>query len=98
VHSVFCSVKAAGGVVISKKFDETSVSPLSIVLSAFNDLCLLIGEKQSLEENQLLYEKLQAEFGAHFFLLARTLPMTETFGKESAIWRDDSYPQEGESR
>jgi hypothetical protein len=76
---------------IAKKFDETSMSPLSIVLSAFNDLCLLIGEKQSLEENQLLYEKLQVEFGAHFFLLARTIPNVLKFSMTEDSFQPNSH-------
>ena len=85
ISSVFGSVTTGGGIVIAKKFDETSRNPLSIVLSAFDDLCLVIAENQSAEYNQLMYYKLQSEFGANSFLsLERTLPNVRKFSSLSA--------------
>jgi hypothetical protein len=93
VQSVFSSAINSGGVVIARKFDETSMTPLSKVMSAFNDLCLLVKEKQTSEENQLLYIKLQVEFGAHFFMLARTIPNVLKF---SITERRPDSPTTGE--
>ena len=82
---MFGSVTAGGGIIIAKKFDETSTNPLSIVLSAFNDLCLVIADKQSAEDNQVMYEKLQSEFGENYFLsLVRTLPNVLEFSSLSS--------------
>ena len=82
---MFGSVTAGGGIIIAKKFDETSTNQLSIVLSAFNDLCLVIANKQSAEDNQLMYEKLLSEFGENYFLsLVRTLPNVLEFSSLSS--------------
>jgi predicted ATPase len=73
VQSVFESVDAAGGYFVVQKFDETkSQSPLSVVLSALNDLCGLIVEKHSHEELRDLHENIKD--GTNLTLLSRVVP------------------------
>jgi predicted ATPase len=58
-----------------QKFDAVStLSPLSVVMSAFNELCLLFAKRSTLQELHSIYEGLIEEFGANFNVLARTLP------------------------
>ncbi|KAL3787768.1 hypothetical protein HJC23_009819 [Cyclotella cryptica] len=73
VQSMFESVDAAGGNFVVQKFDETqSQSPLSVVLSALNDLCGLIVEKHSREELRDLYNSIKDQ--TNLTLLSRVLP------------------------
>jgi predicted ATPase len=58
---------------VAAKFEETS-SPLTVVLSAFNDLCVLLAGKMSVEESQYIFERLQREFDQNLPLLVSTLP------------------------
>eukprot|EP00804_Cyclotella_cryptica_P019420 CCRYP_006611-RA/>CCRYP_006611-RA protein AED:0.16 eAED:0.08 QI:0/0/0/1/0.75/1/5/0/1159 len=75
VCSVFEAVEAVGGFVIVQKFDAVStLSPLSVVMSAFNELCLLFAKRSTPQELHAIYEGLIEEFGANFHVLARTLP------------------------
>jgi hypothetical protein len=66
-------VGAANGILVAAKFEETS-SPLTVVLSAFNYLCVLLAGKMSAEESQCIYERLQREFDQNLPLLVSTLP------------------------
>eukprot|EP00804_Cyclotella_cryptica_P005176 CCRYP_014234-RA/>CCRYP_014234-RA protein AED:0.05 eAED:0.05 QI:231/0.75/0.4/1/0.75/0.6/5/82/1366 len=73
VQSLFESVDAAGGFYVVQKFDETkSLSPLSVVLSALNDLCGLTVEKHSREELRDLYDSIKDQ--TNLTLLSRVLP------------------------
>jgi hypothetical protein len=72
VESAFESVHVANGFVIRRKF-ESSKSPLAVVLSLFDGLCNSIVERDA-NFAQYLYQQLVSEFGAHFHLLARTVP------------------------
>lgn len=75
VQCAFVPVEVAGGYVIVEKFDEFSnQSPLSVVLSAFNDLCMLVKERNSIGELHAIIAELMTEFGNTFPLLARILP------------------------
>ncbi len=75
VNSIFESVEATGGYVISKKFDAIpSTSPLSVVISAFNDLCLQLARRSSPQELHIIYQSLLTEFGVNFHMLASALP------------------------
>ena len=74
MQSVFDSViSSSNGVFISQKFEATSSSPLSVVLSAFDDLCMLLTSRNSETEQQHIYEQLAEEFGDSLFLLVRTV-------------------------
>lgn len=74
VRSVYDSVIAANGVLVNGKFEETSRDHLSIVLSAFDEICILLAECNSTERSQEIWQLLLSEFGASFHLLVRTLP------------------------
>ena len=68
-------VEIAGGYVIAEKFQDLSnQSPLSIVLSAFNELCILVKERSSLGELLAISTELTTEFEANLSILARILP------------------------
>jgi predicted ATPase len=75
VQSVFEAVEAVDGFVVVQKFDEVStLSPSSVVMSAFNELCLLIARRSTPQELHALCKNLIVEFGANFHVLARALP------------------------
>lgn len=74
MESAFNSVLAANGMLISGKFNETSNSQLSVVLSALDDLCILIADRNTPEKSQYIWQRLVSEFGTNFHLLVRTLP------------------------
>jgi predicted ATPase len=74
VQSLFDSIAAADGLLLNKKFEKTASSPLTIVLSAFGDLCTLMQEKYSQEKQHSIYQQLQSEFGTNFHLFIGTVP------------------------
>jgi predicted ATPase len=75
VDSVFEAVQAVDGFVLAQKFDQVStMSPLSVVMSAFNELCSLFAKRSTPQELHAIYDSLVDEFGAHFHILARALP------------------------
>jgi predicted ATPase len=57
-----------------KKFEENSRDELSLVLSAFDDLCIQILENTNLSGCMSIWHHLQLEFSTSFHLLVRTLP------------------------
>eukprot|EP00804_Cyclotella_cryptica_P020127 CCRYP_014899-RB/>CCRYP_014899-RB protein AED:0.03 eAED:0.03 QI:211/1/1/1/1/1/6/342/1334 len=74
VESAFNSVLAADGMLVYGKFNETSNSQLSVVLSALDDLCIMIADRNTPEQSQYIWQRLVSEFGNNFHLLVRTLP------------------------
>eukprot|EP00804_Cyclotella_cryptica_P001010 CCRYP_012361-RA/>CCRYP_012361-RA protein AED:0.06 eAED:0.06 QI:298/1/0.66/1/1/1/3/12/1416 len=76
VHSIFESVNVAGGYTVTQKFDEMqSSSPLTVVLSAFNELCNLVAQSSSETCLMEIYEKLASAIGApNLAFLTRILP------------------------
>ncbi|KAL7482010.1 hypothetical protein ACHAW6_007699 [Cyclotella cf. meneghiniana] len=59
VLRIFESVRIEGGFAVTRKFDEMqSSSPLAVVLSAVNDLCISIAQKSSQASRMKMYEKL----------------------------------------
>lgn len=56
---------------MEKKFEENSTNQLSLVLSAFNDLCISLAENFG---GANIWQELLSEFGSHFQILIRTLP------------------------
>ena len=79
------SVLRANGLYISKKFEETTSNPLSLVLSVFDDVCSLISDKNTVEENHSIYQALVIEFGSNFDLLVRTVPNVVRLSNEPMI-------------
>jgi hypothetical protein len=71
VDSLRDKVKAIGGYVIKHKFDPMPrEKPLSGVISAFNQLCLMIKGRA----RPAIAQKLRNEFGVDFSLLMKLLP------------------------
>ena len=67
-------VETVGGYVIKHKFDELSQErSLSGVISAVNQLCLMIKERNNHRYISVLTKKLRIEFGADLVFLARIL-------------------------
>jgi len=75
VSSVVEYADVEGAYVIQKKFDQISQErPISVVIAAFNELCLRVREKNSPQELNDIIVELMAVFGAHLKTLARLLP------------------------
>jgi len=71
VNSLTDSVKCVGGYVIKHKFDAMSQEkPLSGVISAFNQICQMIKDREKPE----IAKRLLNEFGVELSLLVRLLP------------------------
>jgi predicted ATPase len=69
----------AGGYVIRGKFDEISQEqPISVVISAINDLCQLLKQNATQQELQELDNQLVTVFGSYLSSLARVLPNIHT--------------------
>ena len=89
VEESYASVEAAGGCVVSKKFEvrqnqgASTQSPLARTLSAFNDLCIEIKAKLSPDASVELYNKLVEELGDAFQTLCRVLPNVLYFNAAS---------------
>eukprot|EP00804_Cyclotella_cryptica_P023399 CCRYP_000531-RA/>CCRYP_000531-RA protein AED:0.03 eAED:0.03 QI:150/1/1/1/1/1/4/75/1330 len=98
VQSVFHSVFSAGGMVVNGKFDQTSSCPLNAVLSAFDDLCILIADRNSEEYSRKVYQLLVAEFGTSFHLLVHVLPnvLRLSSSPSTALSLDGDVLNEGE--
>ena len=76
VNSLTARVDAVGGYVLTEKVDRMQKGmPISGVLLAFNNLCLLIREKNSPAELEDIANKLRRDFDSDFSILARLLPM-----------------------
>jgi predicted ATPase len=75
VDTLRVNVKNVGGYVIKHKFDAMSQDrPLSGIISALNQLCLMIKKRLSPRHLTVLSEKLKDDFGDDIDLLARMLP------------------------
>ncbi|KAL7517934.1 hypothetical protein ACHAWX_002807 [Stephanocyclus meneghinianus] len=76
VHSMIESVNISGGFAVAQKFDEMqSSSPLTVVLSAFNELCRLVAQRSSATCLIEIYEKLLCSIGeTNLAFLTRILP------------------------
>ena len=75
VDTLRVNVKNVGGYVIKHKFDAMSQDrPLSGIISALNQLCLMIKKRLSPQRLTALSEKLKDDFGDDIDLLARMLP------------------------
>jgi len=76
VHSMIESVNIDGGFAVTQKFDEMqSSSPLTVVLSTFNELCLLVAQRSSKTCLMEIYDKLLCAIGTtNLAFLARILP------------------------
>jgi len=75
VQSLKTQVDVSGGYVVVRKFDSISKErSLLGVVSAFNDLCILIKEKNSSQDLDATAASLLEAFGSDIFVLARLLP------------------------
>ena len=76
VNSLTARVDMVGGYVLTEKVDQMQKGmPISGVLSAFNNLCVLIREKNSPAELDEIANKLRRDFDSDLSVLARLLPM-----------------------
>ena len=64
----------ANGLCINTKFEETASEPLALLLSAFDEMFILIADKNTAQESHSIYQALVTEFSSHFYLLVRTVP------------------------
>ena len=75
VQSVKARVNAVGGYVLTRKIDEMSRErPFLDILSAFDNLCLLIRDENSPQALASIKDRLLFEFENDLFVLARLLP------------------------
>ena len=75
VDKLSVRVKNVGGYVIKHKFDALSQDrPLSGVISAVNQLCLMMKRTMTSQRLNTLSEQIKNDFGADIGLLARMLP------------------------
>mmetsp|Transcript_25537 Transcript_25537/g.50965 ORF Transcript_25537/g.50965 Transcript_25537/m.50965 type:complete len:250 (+) Transcript_25537:2-751(+) len=96
VKSAFEPVTVAGGYVVSMKLDDiATASPLVVVTSAFNELCLLFKEKLSDWELHLIQKELIRVFGINLPKLARILPNVKYMftGQTSSLYLDHETNQ-----
>ena len=83
VNTLRARVNAVGGYVIKHKFDDLSRErSLSGVISAVNQLCLILKGRNTPPKVALLAKKLKDEFGADIALLARILKNVEVLSPE----------------
>jgi hypothetical protein len=74
VNDLNARVDVAGGYVISHTFDQMSKDrPLLAVISVFNQLCLLIREK-NYQRSQVMFREILQAFDSDISVLARLLP------------------------
>jgi hypothetical protein len=74
VQSAFDSVFLANGMLVTRKFAQTSNNQLSVVLAAFDDLCVLLAERSNSGTLQRIWQLLMNEFGTNINFLVRLLP------------------------
>lgn len=75
VQSVTTKINVAGGYVLTQKMDQLSRErPLLEVLGLFNQLCLMIRERNSTRDLLEVSNKIAQEFATDFSLLSRLLP------------------------
>ena len=74
VQSVSASVAGHDGLIISKKFEAPPSNPLDVVLSAFDDLCVLLESRCDEAKRHDIYEQIASEFGRSLYLLVRVVP------------------------
>jgi hypothetical protein len=80
VDSLRSKVGNVGGYVIKHKFDNNSqMSPLQGVISAFNHLCQRIRDRSTTQGLAAITKQLREAFGVDFNLLLRLLPNARMF-------------------
>jgi hypothetical protein len=73
VNDLMTKVDMVGGYVLTHKFDQKEM-PMLEVVALFNDLCLLILEKNSKHDILVIIKDLVRVFGSDLAVLARMLP------------------------
>ena len=91
VNTLRGKVKAVGGYVIKHKFDAISQDrPISGVISAVDQLCVMILARHTPNRLAGLVQKIKDEFGADIGLLARMLPSISLLSSEFIVPRSIS--------
>jgi len=96
VQSVAASVGMSGGYVLEHKFDQASKDrALLQLISAFNKLCVLIGNTSSKQNLQIVVNKLTETFGSDLTMLGRLLPGVHGLVPQSMLSKQASYSGDG---
>lgn len=96
VQSVVASVGMSGGYVLEHKFDQASKDrALLQLISAFNKLCVLIGNTSSRENLQIVVNKLTETFGSDLTMLGRLLPAVHGLVPQSMLSKQGNYSGDG---
>jgi hypothetical protein len=75
VNGLRARVDIVGGYVLTHKFDQMSQEkPMLEVVAMFNDLCLLIRDKNSQQDLLVIVNDIVNNFGSDLYVLARLLP------------------------
>jgi hypothetical protein len=77
VNDLMFKVDMVGGYVLTHKFDLKE-RPMLEVVALFNDLCLLIREKNTQQDLLVIVNDLVDVFGSDIYILARLLPNMKT--------------------
>jgi hypothetical protein len=86
VNRVRDRVNAVGGYVLMHKFDEISKErPLFGVISALNQLCLMVKRRNTPEDVLTVANKLKNVFGDDCWLLASVLPNVSVFASDFSV-------------
>jgi hypothetical protein len=76
------SVYTAGGIIVKKNFEQNSTNQLSLVLSAFNEMCSAL--KESNLNTEYLWRNILSEFGSYVYMLIQTLPYVTKLAPSAA--------------
>lgn len=96
VQSVVASVGMSGGYVLEHKFDQASKDrALLQLISAFNKLCVLIGNTSSKQNLQIVVNKLTETFGSDLTMLGRLLPGVHGLVPQSMLSKQASSSGDG---
>ena len=96
VQSVVASVGMSGGYVLEHKFDQASKDrALLQLISAFNKLCVLIGNTSSKQNLQIVVNKLTETFGSDLTMLGRLLPGVHGLLPQSMLSKQGCYSGDG---
>lgn len=87
-------VTNAGGYVVTQKFDQKLQNqPLSIVLSAFGDLCDVVRQQNSSSELEVIAGSIKTVLGEKLFALTQVIPkVSSILGVETPIRGRDHAP------
>ena len=90
VNGLMTRVSMVGGYMLMHKFDQMShEKPLLEIIALFNDLCLLVRDKNSQQDLLVIVNDLVHVFGSDLSVLARLLPNIKVFSPQLIPTGDD---------